>query len=587
MDESGAEGGSGGERKKMTITVKTPKDQHAIEIDEDALVKEFRSKVAEKFDAPEDRLCLIFSGKILKDTETLLSHKLADGYVVHLVIKSSVRGPQEPRAPETAGQTAPETTSQPAPGGNAGGNLFSAFGLPNIGGLGLGGGLGGTGGLAEMHDRMQQELMSNPEALRQIMDSPFVQQIMSSPDVIRTMLSANPQIQQLMERNPELTHVLNNPEIIRQSMELARNPAAFQELMRTQDRALSNLESIPGGYNALQRMYRDIQEPMLDAVQESRLAGNPFAGLVGGNNAGGVDSQPQQQGVENRDPLPNPWAPNAAPTATAATAPGTAAPPSGAGTTPTANPLQGGMLNSLLQNTGAMQNLLSAPYTQQLLDAIASDENVAQQIIGSNPLFANNPAMQEHLRTMTPTFINQLRDPEFQSVLTNPAALQAILQIQQGIEQLRVAAPNFANSLGFGSIPSPFGFSGIGRPGTETTATAGTGTPDAAPTNPPPAGPGAAPTANPLTGAPAGLNRDTLNQFMATMISSLARNQTPGGTGGVPQAPPEERYRSQLEQLSSMGFVNREANIQALISTFGDVNAAVERLLGGENFQQS
>ena len=62
--------------------------------------------------------------------------------------------------------------------------------------------------------------------------------------------------------------MLNNPEIIRQSMELARNPAAFQELMRTQDRALSNLESIPGGYNALQRMYRDIQEPMLDAVQE-------------------------------------------------------------------------------------------------------------------------------------------------------------------------------------------------------------------------------------------------------------------------------------------------------------------------------
>jgi ubiquilin len=337
-------------------------------------------------------------------------------------------------------------------------------------------------------------------------------------------------------------------------------------------------------------MYRDIQEPMLDAVQESRLAGNPFAGLMG---AGGADGQAQQQGVENRDPLPNPWAPNAAPTTPASTASGTAATPTGAGTTPAAaNPLQGGMLNSLLQNTGAMQNLLSAPYTQQLLDAIASDENVAQQIIGSNPLFANNPAMQEHLRTMTPTFINQLRDPEFQSVLTNPAALQAILQIQQGIEQLRVAAPNFANSLGFGSIPSPFGFSGVGRPGAQTTPTTGTApAADTAATNPPPTtGTGATPTPNPLTGTPAGLNRDTLNQFMATMISSLARNQTAGGAPGVPgmpQPPPEERYRSQLEQLASMGFLNREANIQALSSTFGDVNAAVERLLGGENFQQS
>lgn len=39
-------------------------------------------------------------------------------------------------------------------------------------------------------------------------------------------------------------------------------------VFQTQDRALSNLESIPGGYNALQRMYRDIQEPMLNAVHE-------------------------------------------------------------------------------------------------------------------------------------------------------------------------------------------------------------------------------------------------------------------------------------------------------------------------------
>lgn len=33
-----------------------------------------------------------------------------------------------------------------------------------------------------------------------------------------------------------------------------------------------------GGYNALQRMYRDIQEPMLNVA--SSMAGNPFSGLV-------------------------------------------------------------------------------------------------------------------------------------------------------------------------------------------------------------------------------------------------------------------------------------------------------------------
>ena len=85
-------------------------------------------------------------------------------------------------------------------------------------------------------------------------------------------------------------------------MEMARNPAALRELMRSQDRQLSNIEvepapprggaasannvcerccspvllflppspqSIPGGFNALARMYTEIQEPMMDAAQES------------------------------------------------------------------------------------------------------------------------------------------------------------------------------------------------------------------------------------------------------------------------------------------------------------------------------
>lgn len=125
-------------------------------------------------------------------------------------------------------------------------------------------------------------------------------------------------MQQLMERNPEISHMLNNPELLRQTMDMVRNPAMLQELMRTQDRALNNLErfapfaqfaalklptscySIPGGYNALRRLYTELQEPMLNAAQE-QFGGNPFAALV--NNQSG-ESQ-GQQGTENRDPLPS------------------------------------------------------------------------------------------------------------------------------------------------------------------------------------------------------------------------------------------------------------------------------------------
>ena len=62
---------------------------------------------------------------------------------------------------------------------------------------------------------------------------------MSNPDNIRAMLNMNPQMQQLIERNPEINHLLNNNEILRHSMEMIRNPAAFQELMRFAEIALS------------------------------------------------------------------------------------------------------------------------------------------------------------------------------------------------------------------------------------------------------------------------------------------------------------------------------------------------------------
>lgn len=41
-----------------------------------------------------------------------------------------------------------------------------------------------------------------------------------------------------------------------------------------------------------------------------------------------------------------------------------------------------------------------------------------------------------------------------------------------------------------------------------------------------------------------------------------------GQEDGQPGPPPEERYRAQLEQLTAMGFVNRDANLQGFISRF-------------------
>jgi ubiquilin len=53
------------------------------------------------------------------------------------------------------------------------------------------------------------------------------------------------------------------------------------------------------------------------------------------------------------------------------------------------------------------------------------------------------------------------------------------------------------------------------------------------------------------------------------------------GLGTNPAADPAQTYASQLAQLADMGFTNRDQNIRALQATFGNVHAAVERILNG------
>ena len=48
-------------------------------------------------------------------------------------------------------------------------------------------------------------------------------------------------------------------------MEIARNPSRLQEMTRTMDRQMQNLEAMPGGMNILQRMYRDVQVSKMTA----------------------------------------------------------------------------------------------------------------------------------------------------------------------------------------------------------------------------------------------------------------------------------------------------------------------------------
>lgn len=508
---------------------------------ENSSVQQFKEEISKRFKSHIDQLVLIFAGKILKDQDTLSQHGIHDGLTVHLVIKTQNR-PQDNSAQQTnaPGST---VTSSPAPDSNptSGSAANSSFGVGGLGGLAGLSSLGlNTTNFSELQSQMQRQLLSNPEMMVQIMENPFVQSMLSNPDLMRQLIMANPQMQQLIQRNPEISHMLNNPDIMRQTLELARNPAMMQEMMRNQDRALSNLESIPGGYNALRRMYTDIQEPMLNAAQE-QFGGNPFASLVSSSSSA-EGTQPSR--TENRDPLPNPWAPQTSQSSPASGTTGsTTNTMSTSGGTATSTPAgQSTSGPSLVPGAGA--SMFNTPGMQSLLQQITENPQLMQNMLSA-------PYMRSMLQSLSqnPDLAAQMQNPDTLSAMSNPRAMQALLQIQQGLQTLATEAP--------GLIP---GFT-PGLAAGNSGGSSGTNAPSTAPSED--------------TNPQGGTAEPGHQQFIQQMLQALA--------GVNPQLQsPEVRFQQQLEQLSAMGFLNREANLQALIATGGDINAAIERLLGSQ-----
>lgn len=180
------------------------------------------------------------------------------------------------------------------------------------------------------------------------------------------------------------------------------------------------------------------------------------------------------------------------------------------------------LLQQITENPQLMQNMLSAPYMRGMMQSLSQNPDLAAQ----------------------------MQNPDTLSAMSNPRAMQALLQIQQGLQTLATEAP--------GLIP---GFT-PGLAAGNSGGSSGTNAPSTAPgedTNP-----------------QGGTTEPGHQQFIQQMLQALV------GVNPQQLQSPEVRFQQQLEQLSAMGFLNREANLQALIATGGDINAAIERLLGSQ-----
>lgn len=262
-------------------------------------------------------------------------------------------------------------------------------------------------------------------------------------------------------------------------------------------------------------------------------------------------------------------------------------------------------------------------FLQQMREFLNNPQAI-DLLIQSNPMLRNNPQAREILQS--PFMRNMLSNPD---LILSAARMRGAMGgagapafPAPGATDNTPAGAPASGAQGANTAPNPFAAAGLfGMPGAGAGAGAGAQNPFLSLLNPlgappaaPPAGtstasgdsaqrdasatagstPGGQPGGNnaaagnpfaglfppPMAGAanPFGMTPEMMQQFMQMM----------GGAGGMgePAAPadnrpPEERYADQLRQLNEMGFYDFDQNVAALRRSGGNVQGAVNFLLGG------
>ncbi|KAF1347592.1 hypothetical protein BDV97DRAFT_377831 [Delphinella strobiligena] len=277
---------------QLTFTVKSSADaKYSISMTANSTVADLKTKLSttDFADIPAERQRLIYSGRVLKDNETLASYKIKDGHTIHLVKGAESNSRQNPANQGTtasvgtqgSGGAAANVPSNLAAGTGAHNPLAALTGARYAGFHQLPGAdmFGADGGMGAPPD---------PDQLLRLLENPnFAQQMneaMNNPDVINMMrnnpmLRNNPMAQAVFD-NPDMRRMLMNPDFIRMQMQMQRSMGGGAQNAFP---APGATDTTPDGQN--QNQNREAGEGQQGQAQPP----NPFGNLFGGMGAMGAN----------------------------------------------------------------------------------------------------------------------------------------------------------------------------------------------------------------------------------------------------------------------------------------------------------
>ncbi|KAM5475208.1 hypothetical protein MauCBS54593_001684 [Microsporum audouinii] len=232
-----------GEDTPFTFHVKSSAEpKYSLTLKPSSTIAEIKQILtgAEYANVPAERQRLIYSGRVLKDSDTLASHKVKEGHTIHLVkssAASSSSGNSSQSQQQSSGQAAgrSNTPSRAAPSAAAGvptnlaagtGNSMLAgltgaryAGFSQLPGAGM---FGPDGGMGPLPD---------PDQILSMMENPQFQSTMNealqNPQIIDMMIQQNPMLRDVpnarqMLQSPEFRRMLTDPNMLRYMTQMQR-----------------------------------------------------------------------------------------------------------------------------------------------------------------------------------------------------------------------------------------------------------------------------------------------------------------------------------------------------------------------------
>ncbi|XP_061485739.1 ubiquilin-1-like [Rhineura floridana] len=411
----------------ICVTAKSPKASAQFVLPEISTIQQFKEEISKHFNCETNQLVLVFFGRILKDQDTLRQCGIMDGMTVHLVIRSLKRDQEDPPQPPYVPRTMthaliPSASSLTSPAFSP--SSQGSWGLPDL----------------------------NPTSTEwQVV--PTSEMIIQK---VRQVILANPEIQQLAQQVPAISHILNNMDIMRvildkmrEIMDLAKNPDMIQDL-KAPDQALISLQgSIPGGDNPLRQLNSEIQEPGLSAVQDLFAFSNPYATLVRSpcpEHTGLGSQSSHMETPERMGTLPISHSSTSICTNSTCSDEGgifssLANPLGHSSSMPNLAPTAGAGMFGVggIQNPDASEipklivNLCNA-YTKRMMFSLMQNALLASEGSGQ-------ASQQEQVQQLLLHFSQQMQSPEMVAAMSNPKAIQAWVQMEQGLQALVAEAP--------------------------------------------------------------------------------------------------------------------------------------------------